>query len=153
MVYGYALIMLLTGFCIPFIGALNASLGRELGSPAGASVVLFFVALASSSLTLLYTGPGAVSKLASVPKVLFLGGILISFYVISITFIAPKFGLGNAIFMILLGQIISAAIIDHYGLLGSIEKPISFIKGIGLILMAFGVWLTQLNVTTTGAGN
>jgi transporter family-2 protein len=56
-----------------------------------------------------------------------------------ITFITPKFGRGNAIFTILLGQIINAAVIDHYGLLGLIQKPITFIKTVGLVYMAFRV--------------
>ena len=57
---------------------------------------------------------------------LFLGGVLISFYMIYLTFIAPKFVLRNAVFMTLLGQIISAAIIDHYGLLDSIQNPLLY---------------------------
>ena len=46
------------------------------------------------------TGPGAVVKLASAPWHLLLAGILVAFYVLSITAIAPKFGGGNAIFFV-----------------------------------------------------
>jgi transporter family-2 protein len=41
------------------------------------------------------------------------------------TWVAPKFGVGNAICMVLLGQLISMAIIDHYGLLGALKQTIS----------------------------
>ena len=49
------------------------------------------------------TGPGAIVKLASAPQHLLLAGILVAFYVLSITAIAPKFGVGNAIFFVQIG--------------------------------------------------
>ena len=36
------------------------------------------------------------------------------FYILSITTIAPKFGIGNAVFFVLIGQLASAAVIDHF---------------------------------------
>jgi hypothetical protein len=56
------------------------------------------------------------------PKHLFFAGVLIAFYVLSITFIAPKFGIGNAVFFVLLGQLVSAAAIDHFALFGRCAK-------------------------------
>jgi bacterial/archaeal transporter family-2 protein len=61
----------------------------------------------------------------------------------SITWIAPRFGVGNAIFYVLLGQLISAAAIDHLGLIGAIVKPLTLWRAGGLMLMAVGVLLTQ----------
>jgi len=61
--------------------------------------------------------------------------------------------LHDAIFTNLLGHIISATINDHHRLWGSIEKSVNFIKTVERTLMAFGGWLTQLNVTTTAAEN
>lgn len=77
------------------------------------------------------------------PKHLFLAGVLIGFYVLSITFIAPRFGLGNAVFFVLLGQLISAAAIDHFGLFNAQVSPLSLTRAGGIGLMAIGVWLTQ----------
>jgi transporter family-2 protein len=48
----------------------------------------------------------------------------VAFYVLSITYIAPTFGVGNAVFFVLLGQLVSAAIIDHFGLFGAQVKPL-----------------------------
>ena len=98
--------------------------------------------LTALSVTLV-TGPGEIMKLASAPKYLFLAGMLVAFYVLSITAIAPLFGVGNAIFFVLIGQLISAAAIDHFGFFGAQQVPISWPRVSGLILMTTGVVLTQ----------
>lgn len=66
-----------------------------------------------------------------------------AFYVLSVTYIAPHFGVGNAVFFVLLGQLVAAALIDHYGLFGARVSPLSFTRAAGIALMAAGVALTQ----------
>ena len=65
------------------------------------------------------------------------------YYVLSITFIAPKFGVGNAVFFVLLGQLVSAAAIDHFALFGATQNSLNFIRASGIAIMALGVWVTQ----------
>ncbi|WP_299144719.1 DMT family transporter [uncultured Tateyamaria sp.] len=139
----YALIMLLAGIGIPILAALNAALGTRLGSPAAAATVLFLIALSSASIVFVLTGAQGLSKVASAPKHLLLAGVLIAFYVLSITYIAPHFGVGNAVFFVLLGQLISAAAIDHFGLFGAQATSLGAARMGGIALMAAGVWLTQ----------
>ncbi len=140
----YALIMLAAGIGIPVLAALNAALGKWIGSPTAAGVVLFTVALAASFLLLLLNGPQALAKVATAPRHLLLAGLLVAFYVLSITHVAPHFGVGNAVFFVLLGQLISAAAIDHFGLFGNQMSPLSPVRAGGIALMAVGVWVTQL---------
>lgn len=143
--YQYALIMLAAGIGIPVLAALNAALGQRLGSPFAAGVVLFCVALSAAVVVLLLTGDtGKLAGLPAAPKYLFLAGLLVAFYVLSITYLAPKFGIGNAVFFVLLGQLISAAAIDHFGLFGAQISPLSLARASGIALMAAGVWLTQV---------
>ena len=89
------------------------------------------------------TGPQALAKAGQAPKYLFLAGVLIAFYVLSITWIAPRFGVGNAVFFVLLGQLVSAAAIDHFGLFGARISPLSATRAFGIALMAAGVFVTQ----------
>lgn len=139
----YALTMLAAGIGIPVLAALNAALGTRMGSPAAAAVILFCVALCVAVAATLVTGPSAISKVAGAPRHLFLAGVLIAFYVLSITTIAPKFGVGNAVFFVLVGQLISSALIDQFGLFGAPVKPLTLMRGGGIALMALGVVLTQ----------
>lgn len=139
----YALIMLVAGIGIPVLAALNSALGTRLGSPVAAASVLFVVALISTLLVLMLDQPRAVLGAATAPKHLFLAGCLVAFYVLSITWVAPKFGVGNAVFFVLLGQLISAAAIDHFGLFGAQVSPLSLTRAGGIALMAAGVFVTQ----------
>ena len=90
------------------------------------------------------TGPGPLARLATAPRHLLLGGALVAFYILSVTYLAPRMGIGNAIFAVLLGQLVSAAAIDHFGLFGANVTPLNATRTLGLALMAGGVWVTRL---------
>lgn len=140
----YALVMFAAGVGIPILAALNAALGRHIGAPAAASVLLFCVAvMAAVVVTLVTRQQGAFAAMLTAPKHTMLAGLLVAFYVLSITFIAPKFGVGNAIFFVLLGQLVSAALIDHFGLFGARVTPVTAMRGLGIAMMAAGVFVTQ----------
>lgn len=140
----YAMIMLLAGIGIPTLAALNAALGQHIGSPAAAATILFCVALMTCVGVVMVTGPAALWMARTAPVHLFFGGVLIAFYVLAITYVAPHFGIGNAVFFVLLGQMISAAAIDHFGLFGAPISPLSLTRAAGIGVMALGVWITQL---------
>ncbi|PTQ74432.1 DMT family transporter [Celeribacter persicus] len=138
------LVMLLAGIGIPVFAALNAQLGARLGSPALAALVFAVVAFSSIFLYRAVLGPAVpLSALLHQPAYLFCAGVLFAFYILSITTIAPRFGVGNAVFFVLLGQILSAAVIDHFGLFGAARMQISAIRAAGMVMMAGGLFLIQ----------
>ena len=139
----FATIMLLAGIGIPIMAAMTSSLGKHLSSPVAASAFAFFLAFCIAMLAIMVTDKSFVKQIPSTPKYLFVAGAFIAFYVLSISFIAPHFGIGNAIFFVLLGQLLSAAIIDHYGLFGAQINNLSMMRVSGILVMVFGVWLTQ----------
>jgi len=139
----YAAIMLAAGIGIPVLAGLNAALGIRLGNPAAAAFCLFGVAFLAVFVVFALTGFSGLSSISSAPKHLFLAGILVAFYVLSITWIAPKFGVGNAVFFVLLGQIVAAALIDHFGLFGAKQVAMSFMRAGGVSLMIVGIFLVQ----------
>lgn len=139
----HALTMLAAGIGIPLLAALNAALGARIGSPAAAATILFCVALAATATVTLVTGPRAIAAAATAPKHLFLAGFFVAFYVLTVTYIAPHFGVGNAVFFVLIGQLLSAAVIDHFGLFGARISPLTLTRTTGIAVMALGVWITQ----------
>ena len=100
-------LMLSTGVGIPVMAALSASLGTRYGSSAFAASVLFLVALIIS-VTFLFAVDGGLKQLprTPVPFYFYCGGVFVAFYVLSVTWVAPQFGVGNAVAFVLLGQII-----------------------------------------------
>ncbi|MHA6326032.1 DMT family transporter [Roseivivax sp. CAU 1753] len=139
----YAAIMFLAGIGIPLLAALNAALGIRMASPAAAALILFMVAFAATATVLLVTGPGALARAAGAPRHLFLAGLFVAFYVLTVTYIAPHFGVGNAVFFVLIGQLVSAALIDQFGLFGARPSPLTLTRMTGITVMALGVWITQ----------
>ncbi len=140
----YALIMLLAGIGIPILAALNSQLGARIGAPVAASVVLFTVALLACVLVLVFSGQAsAFAAMPAQPKYLFAAGLFVAFYVLSITFVAPRFGVGNAIFCVLLGQMIAATLIDQFGLFGAAVHTVTVSRAAGLLAMVGGLALIQ----------
>ncbi len=138
----YALTMLFAGIGIPIMAALNAGLGTKLQSSALAAAILFCVAMvASLTYLLLVEGIPTSFSAPSTPFYFYLGGLFVVFYVLSVTWIAPRFGIGNAVAFVLLGQLISMATIDQFGLLGAPQTTLTLPRLMGLLFMAIGVFL------------
>lgn len=138
----YSLLMLLAGIGIPIMATLNAGLGARLENPAFSAVILFSVGLLGAISYLLITRslPNTFVP-GNIPTMYYLGGLLVLFYVLSVTWVAPKFGVGNAVSFVLLGQLLSMSTIDHFGLMGAASFPFTLQRLAGLLLMAAGVFL------------
>ena len=113
-----------------------------LQSSALAAAILFCVAMvASLTYLLLVEGIPTSFSAPSTPFYFFLGGLFVVFYVLSVTWIAPRFGIGNAVAFVLLGQLISMATIDQFGLMGAPQTTLTLPRLMGLLFMAIGVFL------------
>jgi transporter family-2 protein len=140
----YAILMLVAGLGIPIFAALNGELGTRFQSPAlAASISLLVAFVFSLGFLIISGGISRLDPVTTVPIYFYLGGLFVVLYILGMTWVAPKFGVGNAVAFVLLGQIISMAIIDHFGLLGALHHPLSFQRLSGLVLMAVGVFLAM----------
>lgn len=138
-----ALLMLVAGMGIPLMAALNANLGQHIQSPVAASAILFGLGFVVSALLLMFVGLPNFGALRGASPWVFAAALLVAFYLISITWSAPRIGIGNAVFFVLLGQLIAAAAIDHWGLFGAIQSSLTWKRAIGLLVMALGVYLAK----------
>ena len=139
----FVVILFIAGAGIPLMAALNAGLGVRFGSPIPAVFVLFFLALAITVVLTMTSPLPSKAEIAAIPVRYYLGGVFVAFYVLAITWIAPKIGLGNSIFIVLLGQLFAAAIIDHFGLLNVPKAPITTARIVGIGLMVIGIYLAK----------
>ena len=138
----YSSIMLAAGLGIPVMAALNGGLGTKLQSPALAATILFSVGLIIALANLVVTkGIPSALYLSDIPWYFYSGGFFVMFYILSITWVAPRFGVSNAVSFVLLGQLIAMSFIDHFGLMGSQQYTLSVQRTIGLLLMTAGVFM------------
>lgn len=138
-----AALMVAAGVGIPIMAALNAGVGQQLQSPVAASALLFGLGLIVSLAILAFTGVPTGEQVAAVPAWRYTGALFVVFYILSITWAAPRIGVGNAIFFVLLGQLVAAAAIDHYGLWGAIKSELTLRRASGILVMAVGVYLAR----------
>lgn len=138
-----AALMFAAGLGIPVLAALNSDLGRQLGSPIVATWVTFMVGLVLATGMLLATDLPVIERFTFERPQIYFGVVFMLFYILSITWAAPRIGLGNAIFFVLIGQLIAAAAIDHFGWLGAMRSPITAKRAAGIAVMALGVYLAR----------
>jgi transporter family-2 protein len=138
-----AAMMLVVGMGIPVTAALNSVLGTHINSPAAASTILFGVGFVLTALVLTFVGLPPREAFRAVPLWTLAAAFGVVFYVLSVTWSAPRIGVGNAIFFVLLGQLIAAATIDHFGLFGALQTTLTAKRALGLLVMAVGVYLAK----------
>lgn len=136
----YAALAVLAGALIPVMAKMNASLASAYGNIPFAAFILLFVGALAAGGVLLVSGVGVPRTMPNVPPGLYLAGLIVAFYIVSVTFLVPRFGIGNTIIFIVAAQVISAALIDHFGLLGSPVSPITAQRLMGVGLIFIGVY-------------
>jgi len=138
----YAALMICAGIGIPIMATINAHVGNKLSNPVLATTILICTSLVTVSCLLLVSRDPINSPFSTdMPKVYLLSGVLFIFYISTVSWSAPRFGVGNSIAFVLLGQLLSITIIDHFQLFNAIHHPISFKRVLGLALMMCGIYL------------
>jgi len=138
-----AALMFFAGVGIPIMATLNAGIGQQLQSPVAATVVLFGLGLVLAGIALGFAGLPGAAQFKAVEPWRYLGAVLVVFYILAVTWAAPRIGVGNAIFFVLVGQLVAAAAIDHYGLWGAIQSSLTLRRAVGIGVMMIGVYLAR----------
>lgn len=129
--------------------AVNGYLGSSIGSPIVAATISFIVGTVILFIIVIgtKTSPKNVKPALQAGARywwIWLGGLLGAFYVFGMAFAVPKIGAGQVIVFALFGQLLSSALIDHFGLLGAMKKPLHWQKVLALVVMLIGVIFVKL---------
>lgn len=128
-------------------GAIQAAVMGELGGRVGVAPALVFavgVSLACSLAVLVVWERSFDGVRASIdqPLWLWLGGVMSVFIVLSITIATPRIGVAATIGIVIAGNLVMAALIDQFGLLGQDEVALTWPRVLGLALLAAGAALS-----------
>jgi len=140
---GYTALALTAGVVVPVMAALNAQFGAKFGSPLAAAAILSAVAFLAAVAAFALSGGTTAALRWPAPTIGYGAGLLFTVYIASITWLAPRIGVGNAIFLVLFGQLVSSALIDHYALFGAPRVEITPRRLLGLAIMAVGIILAR----------
>ncbi|MEM9227929.1 MAG: DMT family transporter, partial [Verrucomicrobiota bacterium] len=134
-------LIVLAGAGIPIMAAINAGLSAQLGSPLAAVLAMLLVATLIAGLMLVVIEGVAVPRLDGLSPEHMLPGLLFLCYALLVPNASARLGLGNAIVLVLLGQLISAALIDQFAMFGAAEFPLTPRRVFGLACVMLGAYL------------
>jgi len=142
---GFLLLALFVGCLLPIQTGANAELRNFLGSPLATALVSFgvgTVALLVAVIGLRIPVPLA-NAWSHAAWWQWTGGLLGAIYIALVVVLAPRLGAGTLIAAVVGGQMVTSLILDHFGLVGFPEHPISALRVLGAGLVMLGVALIQ----------
>ena len=142
---GLATLAFLGGAMISVQAPLNAMAASRLGHPLGAATLSFVVgALCLLAVTLVVArGQVAWGGAASLPPLLYLGGVLGAIFVTITIVLTPTLGIGAVIALAIAGQVVAGLALDHFGLFGLAVREITVGRGVGAALAFVGALMVR----------
>jgi len=121
----------------------NTTLRSALGAPVMAALVSFLVgSVALAAFLLLARTPWpAREQWAAIPWWAWFGGLLGAFYVVSTIIAGPRLGAAALLALIVLGQLVTSLLVDHFGWLGFPQHAVTAVRLLGALLLFGGVLL------------
>jgi len=144
-IWSYILFALLAGAMLPIQFGINAQLATWVGGSLRAALVSFVVGAAGLFVAVLFAARGWPDRAGDAPWWVWTGGLLGAFYVLGSIVTAPKLGAATLVALILAGQAIASLLVDHYGLVGFEEHPVTALRIAGIVLLGGGVALVRLS--------
>jgi len=136
-----AVMAALSGAAMALQGTLNSQLTQKTSLLSSTLLVHIIGALAAFAAVLLWKAPLLQHKWLEVPWYLYLGGIFSVIIVALVALSISKIGVCNATTAIIVGQVGTAVLIDHLGLLGVPRISWNPWQVLGLVLFAAGAKL------------
>ncbi|MFA5537465.1 MAG: DMT family transporter [Bacillota bacterium] len=142
-----ALILALSsGIAMAFQGTINSAFSKIIGLLEATFVVHLSAALIVAAMLFSFgLGQGQLANIKEAPWYLFLGGV----FGVAITYLVvasiPKVGVALATTAIIVGQVGTACLVDHFGLFGLTKYPFTWYRLGGVLLLAAGARLMLSN--------
>ena len=139
------LLAVFVGCMLPIQAGVNAELRASLGSPIATALVSFGVGAAGLLGAVLWLRiPVPLGDAwAQTAWWQWTGGLLGAIYISVAVVLAPRLGAGTLIAATVGGQMVASLVLDHFGLVGFPEHPISGLRVLGAALVVLGVVLIQ----------
>jgi transporter family-2 protein len=135
------LIGLAGGIAVGVQAPLSSIINQRLGSLESVFIIHVGGAIAAL-IPLLFLGWGKLAYWRTVPWYALGAGSLGLAVIFSMTYMIPRIGVAPALIILLSGQLLIGSVMDHFGLLGTVQRPIDLMRVVGLAVVFFGVWLS-----------
>ncbi len=136
---------LIAGFCVCFQGTMNGHWQARIGVH---STILIngFVVAGLTTLFFLVANQTPIDKITSeIRPWVVLNGVCGATILTIAALTFPRIGAASVIVLMVAGQLATAIILDHFGILNLPRHPISFLRIAGILSVVIGVILTTRN--------
>lgn len=142
-----SLLVVGAGVAVALQQILNANLSMQLASPWWAGFVSYFVGMVAM-LAVALVMPGPRLSLASLGGgggawVAWTGGILGAIFIATAILMVPRLGGASVMALIVVGQMLGALVLDHFGLFGVPQHPVNLLRLAGAGCLVLGVVLIR----------
>lgn len=121
---------------------INARLRQSLGSSLQAAFVSFAVGTAALAIAVAVDSRKLPTEgFLRIPWWAWTGGFLGAFYITSTIVLAPRLGALALVALVVAGQILTAIVLDHFGLFAFSRQPVTASRLVGAALLMAGVLL------------
>lgn len=140
----WIILAFLAGAFLPVQAGLNIRLGKAAESPMHAAAISFIVGMIGLIVYIILTQQTiSWTGLRSAPPMAWLGGLLGAFYVAVIILAFPHLGPGLTFGLVVAGQMLVSALLEHFNILVAQQQPISALRLLGMVLIVIGVILMR----------
>lgn len=141
----FYLLPIFAGIAITIQSGINSQLRAAIQHPLMAAFISFVVGTVALALLLVFSRSALpeLAQYSSVKWYQYSGGLLGAF-VVTVTLLAvSQIGAANMFVLIIAGQLTTAVVMDHFGILGLRENPITLQKFIGILLLVCGAYIVN----------
>lgn len=130
-----------TGMVVPLQLVFNGQLGGVTRNAFIASLIVFLTGALVLTVLVALLRPTlpSLGDLRAAPRTVWLGGLIATGYIVAIVLITPRLGVGLTTGLILVGQLVMALALDHFGAFGNPQHALSLGRAAGLGLMVAGI--------------
>lgn len=135
------LIGLIGGIAVGLQAPMASMITQRLGIFESVFIVHVGGALIALLPLVLYSG-GNLTRWKELPWFTLLAGGFGLIVIGALSHMIPRVGVGAAVITIVAGQMLVSTVLDHYGWLGGMGRPLDPTRAVGLAVVLVGVWLT-----------
>lgn len=136
---GLLIIAAIAGIAIAVQGQLMGSIDRTVGTLSSVFITYGMGGLLAAIIWV--AGRGSLEGAREIPWYAWSAGAMGLVIVGAIGFATPRLGLSRAIIVIVAAQLLTAVIVDQFGLFGAPQRSVDLVRGLGVLLTMGGVWL------------
>ena len=139
------LLILLIGLAGGIAVGLQSPLASMMSQRLGTLESIFIVHAGGALIALiplLVYGGGKLGQWRTVPWYALLAGVFGLVVIGAISYMIPRIGVAGSIITVVAGQLLVGTILDQFGWLGAMQRPLDATRLLGLAVVLIGVWLT-----------